>query len=70
MMTSEERLIDLEIRFTRQDDLLDTLNRTVYEQQKKLDELEAMCSALARHIKAMRDAASDGGAANEKPPHY
>ena len=69
-MTSEERLIDLEIRFARQDDLLDTLNRTVYEQQKKIDELETLCSALARRIKDMRDAAPDVGAANEKPPHY
>jgi uncharacterized coiled-coil protein SlyX len=35
-MNTEERLIDLEIRLSRQDDLVDTLNTQVYRQQKKL----------------------------------
>lgn len=69
-MTTEDRLVDIEIKLARQDDLLDALNRTVYQQQKKIDELEALCTALARHIKDMRDAASERGPANEKPPHY
>lgn len=69
-MTNEDRMVDLEIRIARQEDLIDTLNQLVYRQQKKLDELEALCSALARHMKDMRDAARDGGPANEKPPHY
>jgi SlyX protein len=41
----------------------------VYLQQKKIDELEALCSALARHVREARDAAQSGPA-NEKPPHY
>ncbi|HVL75815.1 MAG TPA: SlyX family protein [Noviherbaspirillum sp.] len=69
MSTSEERLVDLEIRIARQDDLLDVLNQTVYRQQKKIDELEALCTALARHVKDMRDAAA-AAPANDKPPHY
>lgn len=70
-MTTEERLVDIEIRLARQDDLVDTLNKQVYQQQKKIDELEALCSALARHIKDIRDAAAaEPGATDEKPPHY
>jgi len=69
-MTTEDRLVELEIKLARQDDLLETLNKTVYRQQKKIDELEALCSALARHIKDIRDAANERGPANEKPPHY
>lgn len=67
-MTTDERLVELEIKVTRQDDLLDTLNQTVYRQQKRIDELEALCTALARHLKDMREVAS--APANEKPPHY
>jgi len=72
-MTIEDRLVNIEIKIARQEDLVDTLNRTIYEQQKKIDELEALCTALARHVKDMRDAARDGAQAapiNEKPPHY
>lgn len=69
-MTTEDRLVDIEIKIARQEDLVDTLNKTVYAQQKKIDELETLCTALARHIREIRDAAGSGGPANEKPPHY
>lgn len=69
-MTTEDRLVDIEIKIARQEDLVDTLNKTVYAQQKKIDELETLCAALARHIREIRDAAGTGGPANEKPPHY
>jgi SlyX protein len=69
-MGTEDRLIDIEIKLARQEDMVDTLNQTVYRQQRKIDELEALCAALARHIKEMREAATEGNAAYEKPPHY
>ncbi|MGE5648855.1 SlyX family protein [Noviherbaspirillum sp. UKPF54] len=69
-MTTDERLIDIEIKLARQDDLVETLNQTVYRQQKKIDELEALCTALARHVKDLREAASERGPAHERPPHY
>ncbi len=69
-MTTEERLIELEIKLARQDDLVETLNKTVYRQQKKIDELEALCTALARHVKDLRAAANEGSPAHERPPHY
>jgi len=70
-MAIEDRLVDVEIRIARQEDLLDALNKTVYEQQKKIDELEALCSALAWHLKDLKDAApASGEALLERPPHY
>jgi SlyX protein len=69
-LSTEDRLVELEIKAARQDDMVDALNRMVYQQQKKLDELEALCSALARRIKDMREAATGQSPADEKPPHY
>lgn len=69
-MTNEDRLVDIEIKIARQEDLVDTLNKTIYAQQKKIDELETLCAALARHIREIREAAREGGPVNEKPPHY
>jgi SlyX protein len=68
----QERLTEIEIKLSQQEDLLDTLNQTVYRQQEKIDELEALCAALARRL---RDAAHSGDAedsapGDEKPPHY
>ncbi|MBC3920756.1 SlyX family protein [Undibacterium sp. CY18W] len=68
---TEERLIDLEIRLTRQDDLVDTLNTQVYRQQKKIDELEALCTAMAARIREVAVTASQRTAVvDERPPHY
>lgn len=69
-MSADERMINIEIKLARQEDLLDTLNQLVYQQQKKLGELEGLCAALARHIKAASSAADDTGVSNDRPPHY
>lgn len=68
---TENRLVEIEIKLARQEDLVDTLNQTIYRQQKKIDELEALCMALARHVQEVRQRADEsGGAAHERPPHY
>jgi SlyX protein len=71
MMNTEERLIDLEIRLSRQDDLVDTLNTQVYRQQKKIDELEALCAEMAGRIRELAVMASQKNTVlDERPPHY
>lgn len=68
-MELHERLENLEIRLTSQDDLLDALNQTVYRQQKKIDELEALCAMLAQRI-AELPSQSGSALPHDKPPHY
>ncbi|CAN5287109.1 hypothetical protein BH11PSE11_BH11PSE11_08000 [soil metagenome] len=69
-LISEERLIDIEIKFARQEDLLESLNQTVYRQQKKIDELEALCAALARRMQDSSAGGDESSGADERPPHY
>ena len=65
----EERLVNIETKITYQEDLIEELNKAIYQQQKKLERLEAMCQSLAGHVEALA-AASEGKPANERPPHY
>lgn len=67
---SEERFVDIEIKLTRQEDLLDELNRTVFRQQQQIEQLEALCATLGRHLKELAQTKGDPMPANEKPPHY
>ena len=62
----EERLIDLEIRITRQEDMIDELNKTVYQQQLKIDNFEAILKEMASRIVELENDTP----LNEKPPHY
>jgi SlyX protein len=69
----EDRLADIEIALARQDDLLDTLNTTVWKQQRRIDELEALCAALAQRLAEAQRRIADAGAqqpVHEIPPHY
>ncbi len=66
----EERLMDIEIKLTRAEDMLDALNKVVYEQQKKIERLEALYTAMMRR---MPDASGDDQrqeVLHERPPHY
>ena len=65
----EDRLMEIEIKLARQEDTVEALNQMVYRQQKKIDELEALCSALARRIRDMQGTAAEQNIANEKPPN-
>jgi len=66
----EARFDNIEIKLTRQEDLLETLNMQVYRQQKKIDELEMLCLALAKRLKEASVNQGQTGLQHEKPPHY
>jgi len=66
----EDRLVELEIKISRQEDMLDSLNTVIYQQQKQIDHLKLVCEALARQLKQGTAAGENGNAADEKPPHY
>jgi SlyX protein len=64
----EDRFVDIEIKLAHQEDLVDTLNQTVYQQSRRIDQLEAMVAKLAEHVRNLQEAGP--GALHEKPPHY
>lgn len=66
----EERLVNIETKIAFQEDLIEELNKMVYQQQKELGRLETICKSLARHIESLAEAGNESTPANERPPHY
>ena len=66
----EERLTDIEIKLARTEDTLDTLNRVIYEQQKKIERLEALYTAMLRRTPEPSGDDRRQEILHEKPPHY
>ena len=66
----EARLIEIEIKLTRQEDLLDELNKTVFRQQQRLDDLAAVIAALAKRLAEAGIQGNEMLPIHEKPPHY
>lgn len=69
-MNNEDRMVALESKLTSQEDLLEVLNQTVYRQQKKIDQLEELCIALAKRMSNLQSQDAGDMPANERPPHY
>jgi uncharacterized coiled-coil protein SlyX len=61
----DNRLVDLEIRYTHLERQHGELNQVVFEQQKLLDRLVKEVAQLRARAFGMGEEAS-----NEKPPHY
>lgn len=61
----EKRVIELEIKLTHQDRLLEELNEVVIEQRASIDKLEKRADALEKALFALQE-----DPANERPPHY
>ncbi|WP_119964227.1 SlyX family protein [Simplicispira lacusdiani] len=66
---ADERLTELEIKVSYQEDLLEQLNLTVYRQQQQIDRLVQEIAHLRQQMP------EPGGAAprnlrDEIPPHY
>lgn len=63
----EDRIIDLEIKFTHQEKIIDELNEVIIEQGKEIIELK-------KKIKLLKDSFDQQLVKNEEeevpPPHY
>ena len=65
----DKRLIDLEVKASFTEDLVEQLNQTIFQQQQQID-------ALIREVSQLRRQTPDGGSGgfsslrDELPPHY
>ncbi len=67
-MSHEDRFVDIEIKLAHQEDLVESLNQMVYQQSRRIDQLEAMLHHLGEHLR--NGDQSGPNASHEKPPHY
>ena len=65
----EDRFVDIEIKLAHMEDLVDTLNTTVYQQARRIDQLEGIVQQLAEHLRTLRETGQQMPV-NERPPHY
>ena len=63
-----DRVDALEARLTFQDDIIETLNKTVTEQWTRIDALTRQLVALRERLQEAESQVT--GPANEPPPHY
>ena len=66
--TLTDRIDTLEARLTFQDDVIETLNKTITDQWTRIDALTRQLAALSERL--VEAESQMPRAANEPPPHY
>jgi SlyX protein len=66
----EARIAEIESKLTLSEDLLETLNTTVYRQQQHIERLERDLRAMRDQVEAMNAASEPAAPRDEIPPHY
>jgi SlyX protein len=66
--TLSDRIDVLETRLTFQDEIIETLNKTITEQWLKIDALTRQLASVSERLQEAEIHAPGG--ANEPPPHY
>lgn len=64
-MNNEERIEELEIKFSYLDESVRILNETVIEKDREIDILKKKVTILENSLEVLGEEIS-----NEKPPHY
>lgn len=66
----DSRLTELETKVAFQDDLLESLNRIVAEQQQQIDMMQQQLQILYDQLRSIAPSNIAQGNADERPPHY
>jgi len=66
----DARIAEIEAKLTLAEDLLETLNTTVYRQQQHIERLERDLRAMRDQVEAMSAASDPAAPRDEIPPHY
>ncbi len=67
---TETKFIDLETRIAFLEDTVDDLNKQVYQQAKKIEDLQSTIHNLTKHMKQVQNDISEIKPMDEVPPHY
>lgn len=72
MKELESKLLDLESRYSFQDDLLQKLNDIVARQQNQLDDQQKLLQMMQNRLLEVSELMAQGSGiqTDEKPPHY
>lgn len=69
-MPIEDRIIAIETKVDFHEDLVQTLNNTVFQQQQRISALEDQLKNLAQRMVVLGQSSSEPADHLERPPHY
>ncbi len=70
MQKLEKRLDDLEIKFSYQQEVVDSLNDTITKQWDEIDRLKKLTKRLREEVVNLKESSPTSSGVEAPPPHY
>ena len=71
MTTVNDEIVDLQMKMSFQDNLLEELNQVIIDQQKQISRIELMLETMKLQMNTMQTGSQQESLAqHELPPHY
>lgn len=70
MENNEEAIVELQTKLSFQEDLLETLNQVITDQQAQIAKLARTVESMIGQMHSMQSSMQDNGQQQETPPHY
>jgi SlyX protein len=70
MENNEEAILELQMKLSFQEDLLENLNQVVIDQQGQIAKLERTVESIIGQMHNMQSSIQDNRQQQEMPPHY
>lgn len=70
MENNEEAIIELQTKLSFQEDLLESLNQVVIDQQGQIAKLQRTVESMIGQMDSIQSATQENGQQQEVPPHY
>jgi SlyX protein len=71
MTTVNDEIVDLQMKMSFQDNLLEELNQVIIDQQKQISRIELMLETMKLQMNTMQTGSQqESGLQHELPPHY
>jgi SlyX protein len=70
MANNEEAIVELQTKLAFQEDLLESLNQVIIDQQGQIAKLERTVESMIGQMHNMQSSIQDNGPRQELPPHY
>jgi SlyX protein len=70
MENNEEAILELQMKLSFQEDLLENLNQVIIDQQGQIAKLERTVESIIGQMHSMQSSIQDNRQQQEIPPHY
>jgi len=71
MTTVNDEIVELQMKVSFQDSLLEELNQVIIDQQKQISRIELMLETMKVQMNTMQTGSQqESGSQHELPPHY